>query len=190
MYGVNDDPFSYKNTSILKNRLGIRTQDELDDFEAEATAQRFSEPLPVGRCSVSHYCAIHRHIFGDVYRWAGRYRTVRIAKGGSMFAYPDYIAGSMRDLFRRLQDANRLQGLSAETYAPRAAGFLANLNAIHPFRDGNGRTQLAFMAILSEEAGHPLNLERLEPEPFLQAMIASFRGDEAPLAGQLLDMTL
>lgn len=78
--------------------------------------------------------------------------------------------------------------LSAADYAAQAAHFLAELNAIHPFRDGNGRTQLAFMAILSDAAGHPLNIDALEPEPFLQAMIASFRGNEQPLQQQLRGM--
>lgn len=188
MYDVIDDPYSYKGTSVLKNRLGIRNQDDLDEFEAEATAQRFSEPLPIGRCSVAHYCAIHRHIFGDVYRWAGQYRTVRIGKGGSMFAYPEYIAGQMKRLFGQLQAAYFLRGLPAEDYTAQAAHFLAELNAIHPFRDGNGRTQLAFMAILSDQAGHPLMLDRLEPEPFLQAMIDSFRGREDVLQQQLSNL--
>lgn len=188
MYDVTDDPYSYKGTAVLKSRLGIRNQDELDEFEAEATAQRFSEPLPSGRYSVAHYCAIHRHIFGDVYRWAGQFRTVRIGKGGSMFAYPEYIPGEMRRVFGDLRQASYLRGLSAADYANQAAHFLAELNAIHPFRDGNGRTQLAFMAILSDAAGHPLNIDALEPEPFLQAMIASFRGNERPLQLQLRGM--
>jgi cell filamentation protein len=69
-----------------------------------------------------------------------------------------------------------------------AAHFLAELNAIHPFRDGNGRTQLAFLSMLAMAAGHPLRLDRIDPEPFLAAMIASFRGDEAPLAAQIASL--
>jgi fido (protein-threonine AMPylation protein) len=66
-----------------------------------------------------------------------------------------------------------------------AAHFLAELNAIHSFRDGNGRTQLAFLAEVAARAGHPLNLDRLDPEAFLQAMVASFQGEERLLAAQL-----
>lgn len=60
--------------------------------------------------------------------------------------------------------------------------ILAELNAIHPFREGNGRTQLAYLILLARQGGHPLALERMEPETMLAAMVASFQADEAPLA--------
>ena len=64
----------------------------------------------------------------------------------------------------------------------RPPGFLATLNAIHPLREGNGRTQLTFLALLAHRARHPLDLDLLEPEQFLAAMVASFRGDTVDLA--------
>jgi cell filamentation protein len=67
---------------------------------------------------------------------------------------------------------------------------LATLNAIHAFRDGNGRSQLAFFAMLAAEADHPLYTDELDPDDFLQAMIASFSGDELPLRQQLVRMTI
>jgi cell filamentation protein len=82
-----------------------------------------------------------------------------------------------------------LRGLSHETFAQEAASFLAMLNAIHPFREGNGRTQTAFLALLSDRAGHPLDLGKLKPKPFLNAMIAGFRGEERPLARQISLLT-
>ncbi|WP_376707086.1 Fic family protein [Bradyrhizobium agreste] len=65
----------------------------------------------------------------------------------------------------------------------RAAHFLSELNVIHAFREGNGRTQLSFFLLLADRAGHPIDLEDLDPYAFLNAMIAAFDGDEAPLAG-------
>ncbi|MEL6245622.1 MAG: Fic family protein [Pseudomonadota bacterium] len=65
----------------------------------------------------------------------------------------------------------------------------ATLNAIHPFREGNGRTQLAFASALSDHAGHPLDFDKLEPAEFLDAMIISFTGDEGPLAKCVFEMT-
>jgi cell filamentation protein len=88
-------------------------------------------------------------------------------------------------LFARLSGAGLLRGREAKAFAEEAATFLAYLNAIHPFREGNGRTQLTFLALLAAQAGHPLDLSRLEPARFLQATIASFFGDEAPLRRQL-----
>lgn len=153
-------------------------------------ALRAEEPLPGGRFSPAHYCAIHRHLFQDVYPWAGRYRTVRMAKDQSPFCYPEHIAPEMRALFGRLTAADRLSGLDAAAFAEKAAEFLTYLNAIHPFREGNGRTQLTFMTLLAAHAGHPVDLERLEPGAFLQAMIASFFGDEARLRAHIRRLVL
>jgi len=144
MYGAVEDPYCYPRTTVLKNRAGLRTQRALTRFETAMAAQRADEPLPVGRLSVRHYCGIHRHLFLDVYAWAGRFRTVRISKGGSMFCYPEHIPREMRTLFVRLKNDNYLRGFAIEDFVRQSAHFLATLNAIHPFRDGNGRTQSPF----------------------------------------------
>jgi cell filamentation protein len=175
------DPYCYSGTTVLKNRLGLRTQAALDAFEADATAQRFSEPLPTGRFGVRHYCAIHRHIFGDVYRWAGCFRSVRIAKGASMFCYPEHIAAEMARIFDGLRNDGCLRDLPVDLFAARSARFLSELNAVHPFRDGNGRAQLAFFVLLADRAGRAPKLHRLKAETFLAAMIDSFQGREEKL---------
>jgi cell filamentation protein len=185
MYDSVDDPYCYPGTTVLKNRRDLRTQQALDRFETAITAQRFDEPLPAGKLTEQHYCRVHRHLFRDVYGWAGEYRTVRISKGDSPFCYPEYIPQEMGKLFTGLRRDNNLSGLSAQQFARKAANFLSNLNAIHPFRDGNGRSQVAFMAMLAARAGHPLHLARLVPVDFMAAMIRSFQGDEAPLVEQL-----
>ncbi len=91
----------------------------------------------------------------------------------------------MRRLFSELKRQRYLKALSAEDFSVAAAHFLATLNAIHPFREGNGRTQTSFLTVLADGAGHPFKLDRLVPRPFLAAMIASFQGKEEPLAGQI-----
>lgn len=165
--------------------MGLRDQAQLSQFEALSAAIRSEEPLPAGRLTPSHYRAIHRHLFQDVYPWAGRYRTVRMTKDQSPFCFPENIAAEMRALFERLAAADVLRGRDTEGFADGAAGFLAYLNAIHPFREGNGRTQLTFLSLLSVTAGHPFDLSRLDPPAFLQAMVASFFGNEAPLRAHL-----
>lgn len=111
-----------------------------------------------------------------------------MTKDSSPFCFPENIAPQMRGLFDRLRGANFLRATTAEDFAEKAAEFLAYLNAIHPFREGNGRTQLTFTALLAAQAGHHLDLSRLDPTRFLQAMIASFFGDEAQLRRQLSDL--
>lgn len=188
MYDAVSDPYCYPGTTVLKNIPDIRQQRALDAFEVVSTAQRADEPLPAGRLSVQHYRAIHHHLFQDVYAWAGKFRTVRIAKDGSAFCYPEHIAREMKDLFGDLREAHCFRGLDTNEFSDAAAHFLSTLNAIHPFREGNGRTQTAFLALLADQAGHSLDLERLKPTAFLKAMIASFKGDERPLAKHIRNL--
>ncbi|MDP3703365.1 MAG: Fic family protein, partial [Candidatus Omnitrophota bacterium] len=100
------------------------------------------------------------------------------------------IQSEMRGLFSRLAAADRLQGRDADGFSEGVAEFLAYLNAIHPFREGSGRTQLTFVAELAAHDGHPLDLMRLDPNAFLQAMIASFFGDERPLRQHIRNLVL
>jgi cell filamentation protein len=163
MYDAVSDAYCYSGTTVLKNRAGLRSQVDLDLFEEEATAQRFAEPLPAGKFDLRHLRVIHRHLFRDVYAWAGSLRTVRISKGGSAFCYPENLARELRRLFADLANQKNLSGLDADAFAERAAHLLAELNAIHPFREGNGRAQLSFVAALADQAGHPFAFERIDP---------------------------
>ena len=188
MYQSEPDPYCYPNSTILRNKAGLRTAEALVRFETAMTAARAEEPLPPGRLSARHYCALHHHLFQDVYDWAGQYRTVRLTKDASTFCFPEHIADQMAAIFRRLRQQSYLRALDRTAFASAAASFLAVLNAIHPFREGNGRTQLTFFALLADEAGHPIDLDRLDPEAMLSAMIASFSGDEQPLSAVILSL--
>ncbi len=185
MYAAFDDPYCYPGTSVLRNIPGLRNNDELARFEAISSAQRALDSLPSGTATATHYRAIHRHLFRDVYAWAGRYRTVRIAKGGSMFCYPEHIADQMRQLFAKRWPARLAATATTAEFADQAAVLLSELNAIHPFRDGNGRTQMAFLALLADRAGHGLDLAHIRPKAFVTATIASVAGDLGPLATEI-----
>ncbi|CAN5473066.1 Fic family protein [soil metagenome] len=180
-YDAFDDPYCYDGTSVLRNRLDLQTQDELTEFEHAMSSQRAEEPLPAGDLDQHHYCALHRHFYQDVYDWAGELRTVRTAKGGNAFCFPENIVAELKKLFGALASAGHFHGLDADSFSSSAAHFLAELNAIHPFREGNGRTQLTFLKLIADAAGHPIDLRRLDPPAMLQAMITSFSGDEQPL---------
>lgn len=181
MYDAADDPYTYDGSTVLKNKLDLREAADLDAFEAEISTQRSAEPLPGGELDFAHYCAVHHHLFQDVYEWAGQPRTVRISKGGNPFCFPENIEGQANKLFAELKAANFFQGFSTGTFAEKSAHFLAELNAIHAFREGNGRCQLSFFAMLANDAGYPLDMGKLQPKNMLQAMVDSFDGDEGPL---------
>ena len=185
MYEVFEDPYCYPGTDVLRNIPGDRDAAELERFEVVATTQRASEALPRGRLNVPHYKAVHRHLFRDVYDWAGKFRTVRITKDTSTFCYPENIAAEMTKLFAELKQQRYLRRLKADAFADGAAWFLSELNAIHPFREGNGRAQVSFLALLADRAGHPLSAVALDHRAFMAAMIASFNGDLRPLIDQI-----
>lgn len=184
-YAAFDDPYCYPGSSVLRNRRDLRDQEALERWELEAVGLRMAEAPPRGRYDAKHYRVVHRRLFGDVYAWAGRYRTVRMSKGSTDFGPPDHIGVEMDRKFAGLTRPPFQRGSAAEDFIPALAEFLGELNAIHPFREGNGRTQLRFARMLGQRAGHQLRLEAIEPEPFLTAMIASYRGDLARLTDEL-----
>jgi cell filamentation protein len=188
MYDAIDDPYTYENSTVLINKLDLREQAELDAFEAEISNARADEPLPEGNLDFTHYKAVHHHLFQDVYEWAGMARTVRMSKGGNSFCFPENIETQTTKLFGELQADDFLQGLDGPAFADRAAHFLAELNAIHAFREGNGRSQLTFFILLADYAGHLIDLDKLDPHKMLDAMIASFDGHEAKLANVIKDL--
>lgn len=182
MYDAVADDYCYPGTTVLKNKLDLTDAEELDAFEAEVSDARADEELPAGDLDFKHFKAIHEHLFQDVYDWAGKIRTVRMSKGGNMFCFRENIENQASKLFAQLKKDKFLVGLEPEVLAEKAAHFLSELNVIHAFREGNGRSQLSFFLLLADYAGYPIDLEDLDPDAFLNAMIASFDGDEKPLA--------
>ena len=185
-----DDPYVYPGTNVLRNRFDVRDADELARREHDASSARvlalLVKPLP-GRYDLAHLQAFHRHIFGDVYEWAGELRTVAIAKA-DLFALPMHIAPYLSGVLAGLPRENYLRGLPADRLADRLAYYLAEINAVHPFREGNGRTQRAFVGQLAADAGHHLAWERLTPERNIEASVAAMRGDNAPLRQALAEV--
>ena len=76
---------------------------------------------------------------------------------------------------------NYLRGLPADRLRRSLTYYLAEINAVHPFREGNGRTQRAFVGQLAEQAGYHLAWEKLTPERNVETAVAAMRGDNAPL---------
>lgn len=180
-----NDPYCYAGSTVLKNKLGIRDGDVLEAFEVEMSTLRAAEPLPDGQFDVGHYRRVHHHLFQDVYGWAGKNRTVRTAKGGNLFCLPEYIDAELTKLFRLWDNGPAALAETTAEFIEAVAGFLGELNAIHPFREGNGRAQLAFVHLLGEAAGRPFDLSRVRRETFLPAMVVSFHHDLDPLKLEL-----
>ena len=184
-YQFEDDPGCYPGTSVLRNFPDLRDQAALDAFEIEAVGRRILEPLSDGNFDPTHYRHLHRHLFGEVYSWAGDYRTVVTWKGNSRFAQPAFIAKQMELTFAKLKLPEFQPGSETSSFVAAAADFLGDVNHIHPFREGNGRTQLAFLRLLGIRSGHSFRSESVEANEFLAAMIASFNGQMDALIDEL-----
>ena len=188
-YDEGEDSLCYPGTTVLRNKAELTDQDELDQFEQLMFLTRSEEPLPEGDLDYAHYRAIHRHFFQDVYVWAGEARQIRTGKGGNWFCYPEYIDAEMSRIFRNLQAENYLADIgNLQDFAARAAHYIAEINAVHPFREGNGRCQLTLLDILLQGAGFQMNEDRIDEAEFMTAMIASFMGDEVPLRTAIIKM--
>lgn len=186
-YHFAEDPLCYPGTGVLRNKADLTDQDELDQFEQLMFLTRSEEPLPEGVLDYAHYRAIHHHFFQDVYSWAGQPRQIRTAKGGNWFCYPEYIDTEMNRIFRELSEEDYLANTkSLQDFAARAAHFIADINAVHPFREGNGRCQLTLLDILMQVAGLEMVEDKIDEDDFMEAMIASFAGDEAPLMNAII----
>lgn len=187
-YAAETDPLCYPGTNVLKNLLDIDDPQLLDEAELALFLTRAEEPAPIGDFNVDHYLSLHRHLFQDVYPWAGEIRSIRIGKDGNWFCYPEYVATQLDRVFAELGDPDAWTSMNAPDFARHVGHFLAELNAVHPFREGNGRTQLTFLAMLTERSGFTFNAEVLDRDRVMHAMIQSFSGDEAPLASLIEDI--
>lgn len=157
------DPYVYPGTHTLINKFGIKDPDKLATIERNLTANRLAELYnnPInGNFDFDHLKKIHGYIFQDVYDWAGKERTVTIAKGNTLFCPAEKIEIYADKIFDALKRHDYLKGLGPNEFSKKAALFFANLNDLHPFREGNGRTQREFMRELSINAGYNLDLSK------------------------------
>ncbi|MBO0689989.1 MAG: Fic family protein, partial [Candidatus Dormibacteraeota bacterium] len=150
------DPYVDPASGVLRNRLGITDQTTLTAVERDMTyvtlGRLASRPLP-GAYDLSHLQAFHREIFGAIYPWAGELRTVAIAKG-ELFCLPQHLQAAGSDLFSGLAREHHLRGLDRDPFLDRLTHYLGEVNALHPFREGNGRAQRAFAGQLARQAGY------------------------------------
>ena len=182
-----EDPYTDPVTGVLRNKIGLRTGEELQAAEREITHAALillkESPVPPSY-DLRHLCAIHRRTFGDIYDWAGQLRTVAIAKG-SWFCLPQYIESSAVEIFHSLHEESLLRGLPRDVFTERLTYYLGEVNAVHPFREGNGRAQRALFEQLASDAGFILDWQHLDADRNVAASAAIMHGDPAPMRKML-----
>lgn len=175
-YGAGGDTqYCYANSDVLINKLGIADEAGLEAAEVGLTQARIEQFEPdFDDISLSALCGIHRHLFQDIYHWAGELRIVDISKGNTRFANVSRIEPEAKKLFRQLEQENYLVNLSRENFVARLAHYYSELNVIHPFRDGNGRAQRIMFEVISINAGYALRWEPIGRSEWLDANIAAY----------------
>ena len=174
----------YPCTSVLINKFDLRSQQELDRVEAvlvTAKAAQWEESPLCSTFDFEHYKAIHRHLFCDLYEWAGVPRSINISKKGTQFCPADEIPRVSSAIFRRLAEQNFFQSLSFDDFVDAFVDFYIRTNELHPFREGNGRTQRVFLAQLAQHAGYQLDFSCIDPDELMVATIWSAQGVDTML---------
>lgn len=176
LYEKRNSNYCYKDSNVLINKLDIHDEKLLQKYEAKITAAKLlalRQKGIIGNFDTEHLNKIHTYLFEDIYPFAGKYRNENIAKGVFRFAEYEYIEPELQRLMNQLKDENYLSNLSKEELAEKLAYYLSELNVLHPYREGNGRTTREFIRELALKNGYILNLSKVSPSDFLNASIKS-----------------
>ena len=148
MYESKNSVYCYKGTNVLVNKMNIKDPIALKNYETSVIGLKLmalSKQGITGKFDVSHFVSIHKFLFEDIYPFAGLFRTENIAKDYFQFAEWEYIESELTRLLSELKSENFLANLTKEKFAERLAYYWAELNVLHPFREGNGRTTREFL---------------------------------------------
>ena len=168
--------YCYQGTNVLRNKLNIKNNDILKKAEEEITLIKQMELLknPIkGNFSKSHLMNIHKFIFEDIYSFAGKIRREQISKADTMFYPPNLIDRELDKVFAKIKEKNMLKETDEEKVFYNLAYVMAELNIIHPFREGNGRSIREFIRLMAKRMGYDLNWGNVDKEELLEASILS-----------------
>lgn len=181
-YGTASDPYCYPGTAVLRNILNLNDEDALSEAERDISIAALNQiEFELPPYDLCYLCAIHHTLFGGVYEWAGKIRTIDIAKQQTRFCNVDRIEPESARLFRDLAAANWFEGLSREKLVSSAADFYGEVNMIHPFREGNGRAQRVLFEHIIINAGFQIDWWQVETPEWVPANIAAVFGNPGPL---------
>ena len=169
----------YEGTTCLINKFNIRDEEKLADIEAKITVVKSAKlelQLFKDQFDDSDYRAIHRYLFSDLYDWAGVYRTVGMSKKGTPFTAPDKIPELMANCFARLKKMNYFLDLEFDEFIDELVDLYCTLNHIHPFREGNGRTQRVFITQLVRYNECDINFSDMNTDELMIATIHASQG--------------
>lgn len=169
----------YEGTTCLINKFGITNEKQLEKIEADITFAKASEleenPIK-GNFDLEHYKAIHNFLFEDIYDWAGKLRTVNTSKKGTIFADIYELETLCIKCFNRIKSNNYFQNLSFESFINNMVDLYCTLNILHPFREGNGRTERIFITQLLRVNGYDINFSEIDSDYLMISTIQAAHG--------------
>ncbi len=170
----------YPGTTVLINKLDIRNDKLLAEAEQTITAINYAQietEMKFVDVDFEFYKGIHRHLFYDIYEWAGMVRSVNLSKKGTAFCEYDKINELAEKRFERLKKDNFLVDLDFEAFVDEFTDLYVDLNYLHPFREGNGRTHRLFLTLLAQNAGYSIDFSQCDLDMLMIATIKSAQGD-------------
>lgn len=176
VYTTTQSIYCYPDTNVLKNKLNIKDNDVLKTAEEEITLIKQMELLknPIrGNFTKTHLMNIHKFIFEDIYPFAGKIRREQISKGNTTFYPPNLINRELDKVFSKIKEYNMLREIYEDKIINNLAYVMAELNIIHPFREGNGRSIREFIRTMAKRIGYDLNWGNVNKEDLLEASIQS-----------------
>jgi len=173
------DWYVYPGTTVLQNKLNIREQKLLESAERDLTwvrRQELEESPVNGQFDLAHLQEIHRRLFQDLYDWAGHIRNVQLSRGSSTFYASSDFGPGAEFTFGYLHDGPLLDHMpiSDGSFIKNAAEFLSRVNYLHPFREGNGRAQRAFLDQVAAQSGRKLSWRNISATENTRASIRAY----------------
>lgn len=178
------DRLRYPGTDILINKFDLRSGTLLESAERAAAKERLQDGLPetAREQTTASVKAIHHHLFQDIYDWAGEFRQYTTGRGPAPFATPDLIEPFLDQTFDKLRQENCLKDAAPDAFARRAAHYVNEINAAHPFVEGNGRTQRVWLRNMAEQAGYDIKFQSSDREQWYQASASGFHQSDDAMA--------
>ena len=169
----------YPDTTCLINKFNIKDDTKLSEIEAEITFAKAAllESTPIDKpLDFEYYKDIHRFLFEDLYDWAGQLRQVDISKKGTVFCPADKLEDLCSACFHRLSENHYFKGLPKNKFIEEIVDLYQTTNYLHPFREGNGRTQRIFLSKLIQYNGYCFRFSRIDPDLLMVATIKAANG--------------
>ena len=179
MYDAINSRYTYKNSSVLKNKLNITTEEKLKEYETKMVALKLAsiDKADFKRTyDEEHLKAIHKYLFEDVYDFAGQYRLENITKDNFIFSQYQYIDENIKEVFKKT-NIQSLEDLPFEELIIKLSDFMTDLNVLHPFREGNGRATREFICEFLDKLGFEINWFEIDYNDILRASMLAVIDD-------------